>query len=454
MSTCQKIGLKKSNEKQIGLDYQRSMIVGRECTSMISIVHADLVALRDNGQLIPGQFYRITDFVTTVDTTTNPDARSAGHQFDVIVRADSTTVLNENAYAAFHEGDTYFASCKLNAWKVWYAIDNDTDRFGWADAENGKGVIYRLIDEYNNDCPYDFKNVQFKYGLFEGGGITTDGDEDYHSFLYTFSWRNENNEIIDASIFGNDGTLLNDEAGTSGVYNNIIGPCYTQSDILLLTQTLNNNVFFSYIEDDGCFYGYFDNTLGVGCYGNIFGNSSYVNKLSEYCINNTFTGYCNNNTLREYSSNNIFNLNCVQIELSIGCGSNIFGNTCQNIKLDNTNYNNTFGDECMYIKLHDNCASNNFGHYCQSIIFGDNCYNNTLGNYCKKVTFNGNVTNTTVVGGENQTYYSQNLTVIGTVIGKTIDIRRGEEYETFAGMNGNGDFVIWSPVDNVQNALN
>ena len=109
----------------------------------------------------------------------------------------------------------------------------------------------------------------------------------------------------------------------------------------------------------------------------------------------------------------------------------------------------------MYVyKLHANCVNNKIGHYCQSIIFLDKCDNNTLGNNCNKVTFNGKVTNTTVVGSEDQSYYIQNLTVIGTVAGKTIDIRRGEEYETFAGMNGNGDFVIWSPADNVQNALN
>lgn len=30
-----------------------------------------------------------------------------------------------------------------------------------APREEGKGVIYRLIDEHNNDCPFDFKNMQF-----------------------------------------------------------------------------------------------------------------------------------------------------------------------------------------------------------------------------------------------------------------------------------------------------
>ena len=32
-----------------------------------------------------------------------------------------------------------------------------------APEESGKGVIYRMIDEYNNDCPFDFKNIQFKH---------------------------------------------------------------------------------------------------------------------------------------------------------------------------------------------------------------------------------------------------------------------------------------------------
>lgn len=27
----------------------------------------------------------------------------------------------------------------------------------------GKGVIYRMIDEWNNDCPYDFKNIIYVF---------------------------------------------------------------------------------------------------------------------------------------------------------------------------------------------------------------------------------------------------------------------------------------------------
>ena len=127
-------------------------------TPMINITYANLVELRNNSKLIAGMQYRITDYVTT---TAQENTRSAGHQFDVIVTADNANTLNEVARACLHEGDTYFseAGAKLEAWQIWYSLDNDAERFAWADAENGKGVIYRMIDEWNNDIPYDFKNI-------------------------------------------------------------------------------------------------------------------------------------------------------------------------------------------------------------------------------------------------------------------------------------------------------
>lgn len=102
--------------------------------------------------------YRITDYACT---TTQENTKSAGHPFDIIVTADSENTLNEKARAIQHEGDTYFADCDLSAWKIWYCLDNDATRFAWADSVNGKGVIYRMIDEWNNDVPYDFKNIMY-----------------------------------------------------------------------------------------------------------------------------------------------------------------------------------------------------------------------------------------------------------------------------------------------------
>lgn len=75
-----------------------------EC-KLIETTWAELKGLRDHSQLIPGRFYRITDYVCT---TAQENTQSAGHQFDVIVTADDERTLNENARAAIHEGDEYF----------------------------------------------------------------------------------------------------------------------------------------------------------------------------------------------------------------------------------------------------------------------------------------------------------------------------------------------------------
>lgn len=141
-----------------GISIEGNVISSTVDSLITPITYAELVALRDSSSLVAGMQYRITDYACT---TTQENTQSAGHPFDIIVTADSENTLNEEARAIQHEGDTYFADCDLSAWKIWYCLDNDATRFAWADSANGKGVIYRMIDEFNNDVSYDFKNIQF-----------------------------------------------------------------------------------------------------------------------------------------------------------------------------------------------------------------------------------------------------------------------------------------------------
>lgn len=213
------------------LNRLQSNINAEALTNVIPILYDDLVELRDNNGLIPGKMYRITDYVTT---TSQEYTRSAGHQFDIIVIALTPNTLCEQASAALHEGDEYFADAPLASWKLLYSLDNNRDIYGWAmgnksfyirtnynmvfyrnpelddlEAEHpyawtaeqpgesgstfysdvdennisvgdllyhnvggtrivseinlpkGKGVIYRMVDEHNIDCDYDFKNIQY-----------------------------------------------------------------------------------------------------------------------------------------------------------------------------------------------------------------------------------------------------------------------------------------------------
>lgn len=102
------------------------------------ITHTELVKLRDAGELVEGRKYQITDY----NLVLNKDGfKSADHPFDIIVEATSNSTLSENAQAKVHEGDTYFANCKLESWQLKYCVDNDTARFDWAVEDSTKEVI-------------------------------------------------------------------------------------------------------------------------------------------------------------------------------------------------------------------------------------------------------------------------------------------------------------------------
>jgi len=94
-----------------------SKIVDCDTDLLIKTTYADLVALRDSGQLIPGASYQITDYQTVVNQT---NFSTAGNQFDIIVFAKATDQLDECAKAAHHESDEsgyvdYFANCNLDS---------------------------------------------------------------------------------------------------------------------------------------------------------------------------------------------------------------------------------------------------------------------------------------------------------------------------------------------------
>ena len=321
----------------------------------IPVSYLDLRRLRDNGDLVPCQQYRITDYTCT---TTQANTKSAGHVFDIIVTADDETTLNEVARAVKHDGDTYFANCDLNAWKIYYSLDNDTTRFAWADETNGKGVIYRMIDEWNNDVPYDFKNIQFKHP----NDTTT-----YPYYYYTFASGNvEANTDHSLSISNNcySNNIRGHMSGGKMILNNIIfigGNCY-------------KNSFGS-----DCYF----NAFGSGCNSNSFGNNCYNNTFLAYCTGNTFGTGCHNNRFLVNCSGNTFEANCGGNTFGNECSSNSFGNYCNNNTFGNYCYNNTLGNNCYSNTFKDSCNGNAFGNNCNNNTFETNCGGNTFGNNCQ-----------------------------------------------------------------------
>ena len=368
----------------------KESVIAEKIDKIIEISYADLVTLRGSSKLVPGQQYRITDYTCT---TTQTNTKSAGNVFDIIVTADDEGTLNEVARAAHHLGDTYFANCDLNAWKLWYCLDNDTNRFVWADETNGKGVIYRMIDEWNNDCPYDFKNIQFyrKWNATKSLWCIISSDNTGVP-CYTFSSRGDSSTTLftDYSL-----------ASSNNVYSNVIRKYVNGKK-----QTLNNNCFFgnncySNTFGNNCCYNTFGNyckynAFGNGCGSNTFGNNCYSNTFRDDCDSNTFGNDCKYNAFGNYCKYNAFGNNCWYNTFGNDCWYNTFGNDCYSNTFGNDCSRNTFGNKCSRNTFGNDCGNNTFGNSCgnntfgndySSNTFGNNCWYNTFGNYCQNNTF-------------------------------------------------------------------
>ena len=135
-----------------------SEISGESVNLQQEITYSELVELINTNSLNPGQEYKITDYTFT---TTQKDTSSAHHDFDIIVVADTINTLNEQARACKKEGDSYFDNNDLAAWELKYSVYNNVNKYNWADETSGKGVIYYLKDEFNNEAGFDFKSALF-----------------------------------------------------------------------------------------------------------------------------------------------------------------------------------------------------------------------------------------------------------------------------------------------------
>lgn len=392
--------------------------------TVVETTYDELKSMRDNSTLTPGMWYRITDYKCA---TAAVGVMTVNNQFDVIVLATSVNTLSEQAKAINHipqEGETdYFANNDLSAWQIWYCLDNDTKRFSWI-SRTGKGVIYRMIDEWGNDIPYDFKNIKFK---------CTISTSSYPYYYYTFASDNVEN---------NTDNSLN---RSSNCYNNIIKQGGINK-ILFIGNDCYNNTFG---------YSCYSNILKSGCYNNTFGNNCYSNIFGSGCYNNTFKNKCYENTLGD---------NCYSNILKNDCYHNIFGNKCTyNILGELSNFNN-FGNDCLGnifgfnnagMRLGNNCVKNIFGNGCANIRFTlenntlcDYYYYNYFGNGCRYIHFTNPeaASSTDIVQNYN---FAQGIQGTSSSY-LTINGDRNRAYETKVALNSSGTLKTYCEADLVQ----
>ena len=431
---------------------------------LVSITWSELKALRDNSQLVAGTWYRITDYTCT---TIQENTRSAGHIFDVIVRADSENKLNEEAFAIQHEGDYYFASSNLSAWKLWYSLDNDTTRFAWADAENGKGVIYRMIDEWNNDVPYDFKNINFKRYIIEANNafatnVAKGGEIDVVKEMLKYT---SHKIQTDLWYYGGYVSDVYPDANPDARYVPFGDVRYENygPQVICLIDENNYGWFYTFHNENGDAsllkpnvneaIGVCDNTIKDNCYVSLVevGNGSYYpTEINAQSLNNiVFLGNsCNSNS---------FGNDCHSNSFGNGCNSNSFGNDCHYNSFGNGCNYNSFGNDCNYNSFGNDCNYNSFGNRCNYIMFASDSsastkynyyYNNHFVDGCNYIVLKG-------AGDANDLKKLQNYSVDHGVQGTPenyliIEGVRNLSYETKVAKNSSGELKIYCEADLVQ----
>lgn len=143
---------------------------------------------------------------------------------------------------------------------------------------NGRGVIYRLIDEWGNDVAYDFKNIQFEL-LIDDGYYEPQSQET--AWVYGLNiWRASENIHQDASVIGN--TLADDGSIIEGVFNNIIKSVIDSSFIEHVRYLIPKNIMLSVADAEDYYYG-LNNNLILGGNMSVVADSNYI-KLSD-CYN-------------------------------------------------------------------------------------------------------------------------------------------------------------------------
>ena len=392
------------------------------------ITYTELVALRDSSSLVAGMQYRITDYDFT---TTEEDTDSAHQLFDIIVTADSESVLNENARAVHHQyetsGETLTGAIKLYKTDMnGYADEVDTgDYFLLVGTVEVDGVTYYRYDKYEADVntgryillgsiDLDSLGVGLGNPLYPVGEGTYGEDGSYVSHSEDAIVAYENGTLSKDPLSARDiaswklkytlenskhsstdgkGTILwmKDEFRNECNYDFInalfkvyeITACVKSPSLVgtYAIKTGNSNIIFGTNSK-------LVSTFGAGNHDNIIkydglakivlGNSCYSNTFGNSCSSNTFGNDCYYNTFGNYCTSNTFGNDCYFNTFGDSCSSNTFGNNC---------YYNSFGNDCDSNTFGNSCNSNTFGNSCNSNTSGVGCDYNTFGNSCNSNTF-------------------------------------------------------------------
>lgn len=361
-----------------------------ETTYMVSINRSDLISLRDTQGLIPGTWYRITDYSTIV---MSQNTSSVNTKIDILMLAVANNLLNENVFFIRNCEDNtdYLDAAKVQAWKGKYCIDNDVHRF----------------DFINAYFPYITTNDGASYVRYDGDTTDNEGNKLYawRGITNVFDFKNAleaqqllpyNEDIIYTTTEDVYAERYNDTSYSEGFYGSPYNDDY--NDITSLIVDLDGNSYGKQIQS------VYPVSKGVIYYlEDEFGNSAPYDFKSII-----FTWYKPNGDVKVqgYTFSEFFNEDdyTISIEASVRNSAKVLRNTIKEVYTDFVDSDGQYYKRHSLNKLCFNaaCVGNFYGNDVTDIyILGESYFNywfgQSKGNYfhnsVRRNTFNLNCNN-------------------------------------------------------------
>lgn len=257
-----------------------------------------------------------TDF--TIDSDINNVIDNGSDYMNYRVLAQYTLNMNYTKNSTTSIADnlvvTYFAESRLLP-ITYVDIDINAQEYFKEGKFKSTGIIYRMIDEFGNDCPYDFKNIKF----LNNKSIELNNSNNYS---YTFDGyikytevKDENDNIVNVI------STIGDKSLTGTCLKNVI---------------LNDNNTNKTLP--GIFFrlGY-DSQLINNKFINCFNTGIYDYNLTEFNNENNIKFI--NNTLKNCSDFSIYGLSSMINNYFYECSGNLI---CNTNKEDSSINNSTF----------------------------------------------------------------------------------------------------------------
>ena len=231
------------------------------------------------------------DFNETIIDTGITEYKQYRVTAEYTLNADYTKEMTTNISAEGIFTSVYYAEAKLIP--ITYVQLSDLNPY--VDGKySSTGVIYRLIDEFGNDCPYDFKNIKFYNGI-----ALTEATDANLCYSYTF-----------------DGVITSSDAAGTNPYSDITNI----GDISIIANRCSNNkinntitnqqhlspIFFRLANNSTIMNNTFIDCKNIGAMNY---SLPMLTGSSGSLINNTFK-QCSDLDIVDYNITNSYFYNC------------------------------------------------------------------------------------------------------------------------------------------------